>query len=155
VVYEQMVTTPYRWQRAGIDLAPFAGRRASVTLAIAGDAGTVGLWGAPVVRSRQAAASTEARPQGVIWIHADTLRPDHLSMYGSQRATAPFLNQLAKEGALFTNAQSQATWTKVSSSSFLTSLYPSTHGIARISDRLPATVTTVADVYRAAGYATV
>jgi len=156
---EDTVTTPYRWQRAAIDLGRLSGRKVAVSLALVGEPGAVGLWGAPAIRTRtrdrDAPPSSAARPQGVVWIHADTLRPDHLSMYGSQRDTAPFLRQLASEGALFTRAMSQGTWTKVSASSFLTSLYPTTHGIAAIPDRLPASVTTVADVYRDAGYATV
>jgi len=155
---EETITTPYRWTRTPIELAQFAGRKIAITLALAGEAGTVGLWGAPVVRSHAPSSNTPpsaARPQGVIWIHADTLRPDHLSVYGAARETTPFLRKLASEGVTFTNAMSQATWTKVSTSSFLTSLYPTTHGVATIPDRLPASVTTVADVYRAAGYATV
>ena len=155
---ERTVTTPYRWQRTAIDLTRLAGRKVSVSLALVAEAGTVGLWGSPTIRRHALeanASSPAATPRGVIWIHADTLRPDHLSMYGSQRDTAPFLRQLASEGTLFTRAMSQGTWTKVSTSSFLTSLYPTTHGIAAIPDRLPASVTTVADVYRAAGYATV
>lgn len=158
VLREEMVTTPYRWERTPIDLTQFAGRTVNISLAVIGDAGTVGLWGAPVIRSRApaaAASSSPPRPQGVIWIHADTLRPDHLSMYGDTRDTTPFLKKLVAEGVIFTNAMSQATWTKASTSSFLTSLYPTTHGVAAIPDRLPASVTTVADVYRGAGYATV
>jgi arylsulfatase len=42
----------------------------------------------------------------------------------------------------------------VSTPSIMTSLYPSTHGIATFNDRLPAGATTIAEVYRAAGYAT-
>ncbi len=157
VLHRETVTTPYRWQRTSIDLARLAGRKVAVSLALSGDAGTIGLWGSPAIRSRsrEAAASPAVRPRGVVWIHADTLRPDHLSMYGSQRDTAPFLKKLASEGALFTRAMTQGTWTKASSSSFLTSLYPTTHGVSAIPDRLPASVTTIADVYRAAGYATV
>src|SRR5258706_8998393 len=37
----------------------------------------------------------------------------------------------------------------------MTSLYPSTHGVFRIPDRLPASATTIAEVFREAGYATV
>jgi len=156
VLREATLTTPYRWEPTPVDLAAFAGRKIDVTLALVGDAGAVGFWGSPVVRSREIASTSarDARPQGVIWIHADTLRPDHLSLYDAKRNTTPTLRQLAAEGTLFTNAQSQATWTKVSTPSFLTSLYPTTHGVARQSDRLPASVTTVADVYRTAGYAT-
>ena len=36
----------------------------------------------------------------------------------------------------------------------MTSLYPTTHGVHGIPDRLPSTGTTVAEVYRQAGYAT-
>lgn len=157
VVHVQTVTTPYRWERLAIDLREFAGQRVELSLALAGEAATVGLWGSPAVRSRSGRgerSSGAAVPQGVILIHADTLRPDHLSLYGSTRDTAPFLKTLASEGVLFNNAMAQATWTKVSSSSFLTSLYPTTHGVAKFVDRLPATVTTLADVYRSAGYAT-
>jgi arylsulfatase A-like enzyme len=36
----------------------------------------------------------------------------------------------------------------------MTSLYPTTHGVAEFSDRLPASARTIAEVYREAGYAT-
>ena len=49
---------------------------------------------------------------------------------------------------------SQATWTKVSSPSILTSLYPTSHGVIEFIDRLPASATTMAEVFRDAGYAT-
>ena len=156
LLYQETVTTPYRWQRAAIDLTRLAGRKITLALSLTGEPGAVGLWGSPVVRSRSLANDrSAARPRGVIWIHADTLRPDHLSMYGGQRETAPFISQLASQGATFTRAMTQGTWTKASSSSFLTSLYPTTHGVSAIPDRLPASATTIADVYRAAGYATV
>ncbi|MGH9389489.1 MAG: sulfatase family protein, partial [Vicinamibacteria bacterium] len=65
------------------------------------------------------------------------------------------LKRVASEGVLFENNFSQATWTKVSSPSVLTSLYPSTHGVKDFSDFLPSSATTLAEVYRGAGYATV
>ena len=65
----------------------------------------------------------------MIFIQADTLRRDHLNFYGHSRETAPFLTRLAKEGVQFNNSISQASWTKVSTSSMMTSLYPSTHGV--------------------------
>ena len=152
-----MLFRSYRWQRAPVELGRYSGRKVTLSLALAGDPGTIGLWGAPSIRTRMppAESNAAARPQGVIWIHADTLRPDHLSVYGTGRDTAPFLKKLAAEGVTFERAMAQATWTKASSASFLTSLYPTTTGVARPPDRLPASVTTVADVYRSAGYATV
>ena len=54
----------------------------------------------------------------------------------------------------FTNALAQVPLCCPSRASILTGLYPSTHGIASYNDRLPASATTIAEVYREAGYAT-
>jgi arylsulfatase A-like enzyme len=48
----------------------------------------------------------------------------------------------------------QASWTKVSTPSLLTSLYPTSHGVKEFEDRIPSSATTLAEVYREAGYAT-
>jgi arylsulfatase A-like enzyme len=55
---------------------------------------------------------------------------------------------------MFKLAYAQAGWTKVSAPSILTGLYLSTHGVATPNDRLAAAATTIAEVYREAGYAT-
>lgn len=153
-VFEQTVTTPNRWEWQSIDLAQFAGRRVALTLSLTSEKpGTIGLWGTPTIRGAGAPGGTS--PRGVILIHADTLRADHLGAYGHSRDTAPFLSRMAREGTLFKQAFAQAGWTKVSTPSFMTSLYPSSHGVHAIPDRLPAAATTMAEVYRRAGYATV
>ena len=85
---------------------------------------------------------------------ADTLRSDHLDMYGYRRETAPVLGGMAAEGTLFRDNISQASWTKVSTPSIHTSLYPTTHTVKQVADRLPSSATTLAEAYRAAGYAT-
>jgi arylsulfatase A-like enzyme len=161
---EHTVTTPYRWESRRVDLAAFSGQDVTLTLSVAAaETGAIGLWGAPVVRRRSLAppvaegvtSAFERVPQGVVVIWADTLRKDHLDAYGYGRETAPALRQFAREGVLFQHNTSQATWTKVSTPSMATSLYPSTHGVVDFNDRLPAAATTLAEVYRAAGYATV
>ena len=164
VLLEHTVTTPYRWEPRAIDLSRFSGQDVTLTLGVrAPESGAVGLWGAPVVRrhgvspepTAGAGAALGRPPQGVIVIWVDTLRKDHLDAYGYSRATAPALKKFASDGIVFNNNTSQATWTKVSTPSMLTSLYPSTHGVVNFNDRLPAAATTLAEVYRAAGYATV
>ena len=82
-------------------------------------------------------------PEHVLLIVGDTLRADHLDAYGYERATAPFLAQIAAEGARFDDTTSQGTWTKVSVPSILTSLYPTSSGIAEMADKLPMSVTTL------------
>lgn len=164
----QTVTTAERWERRRIDLANRAGETVRVSLSLAADAdGAIGLWGSPVVRNdgaRRAAVAREpavssagslgVRPRGVILIQVDTLRRDHLDVYGYERETAPVLSRLAAEGATFQRTTAQATWTKVSTPSTMTSLYPLSHGVRDFADRLPAGADTLAELYRAAGYAT-
>jgi arylsulfatase A-like enzyme len=158
-VLERTVTTPHRWEPLAIDLRRWAGRRVTLSLTLASDdPGTLGFWGAPAVRNRvidTPAASAARRPRGVILIQADTLRRDHLDAYGYSRQTAPAVARLAREGALFRNYTVQATWTKVSTPTLMTALYPMSHGVADFADHLPASAHTLAESYRAAGYATV
>src|SRR5688572_19676134 len=145
LLLERTITTPHRWERTPIDLAKFAGQ--TITLACAlesATAGTLGFWGAPVIRVRTPAAAQPGgapaasapgrRPRGVILVQADTLRRDHLDAYGYNRDTAPALKKLAGEGTLFKNFTTQATWTKVSTPTLMTSLYPSSHGVADFFD---------------------
>lgn len=151
--WQRTVTTAYRWEPLVLDLSALAGDRVALTLELTGESpGLVGFWGSPVLRSRSALPA--GRPRGVILIQADTLRRDHLDAYGHRRPTAPLLASLASGGVLFRNAVSQASWTKVSTPSILTSLYPTSHGVREFDDRLPASATTVAESFRDAGYAT-
>lgn len=161
-ILERTVTTPHRWQSVRIDLTSFTRRAVELSLSLASERpGAIGFWGSPVVRDsgrmpeRVAGPHTPATPpQGVILILADTLRSDHLSAYGYSRSTAPVLSSMAGEGVLFRDCVAQGTWTKVSGTSLLTGLYPTTHTVAEFSDRLPNSATTLAEVFRAAGYAT-
>jgi arylsulfatase A-like enzyme len=149
---EHTVTTAYRWDHRPVDLSSLAGRRVSLVFSLRSDQpGTVGFWGSPVVRSRVTPRDT---PLGVIFVHADTLRPDHLDVYGYDRKTGPNIRRMAEEGTRFKYAMAQAGWTKVSTPSFVTGLYPSTTGVFSFPDRLPASATTIAEAYQAAGYAT-
>jgi arylsulfatase A-like enzyme len=164
------VSTPHRWHSVPVELGQLAGRGVDLSFTVEAERpGTPAFWGTPVVRNRNgrprlAAASSPSResvigrdtppPQGVILVIADTLRRDHLQPYGYERANAPVLTRLAGEGVLFLDAIVQGTWTKVSVSSIVTSLYPSTHGIKDMPDRMSAGVTTLAEAYRSAGYAT-
>ena len=156
VLLERTVTTPDRWEEASVDLTAFAGEEVMLSLSLsAADAGTIGFWGSPSVRDDgRAPPGAGDPPQGVILIMADTLRRDHLDMYGYGRETAPVLTRMASEGTLFRDTVSQASWTKVSTTSIHTSLYPTTHTVRQVPDRLPGSANTLAEAYRAAGYAT-
>jgi arylsulfatase A-like enzyme len=161
VLLERTVTVPHRWETATVDLARLAGRDVTLVLGLASEKPrALGFWGTPVIRSvpeksaDAGGARMPARPQGVILVWMDTLRRDHLPMYGYARPTSPLLARMAAEGSLFDDCVAQATWTKASGPSILTGLYPSTHGVQSFNDLLPSSATTIAEVYRQAGYST-
>ena len=153
LLVERTITRPDQWESVRVDLSEQAGRDVTLSLSLEGDEpGLVGLIGTPVIRNR---AALDGPPQGVIIFVADTLRSDHLDGWGYGRPTAPHLSRLASRGVLFRNTFSQATWTKVSATSIQTSLYPQSHGVLDFPDRLPAGATTLAELYREAGFATI
>ena len=150
------------WSSTRLDLSSWAGKDVELRLTADGPMGSLAFWGAPTVRSAteaaepssSAATDGKGRPQAVVLFIADTLRSDHLEAWGYDRETAPTLARLAQEGTRFETTIAQATWTKVSVSSILTSLYPSTTGVVGLHDRISVGETTLAEVFRQAGFAT-
>jgi len=90
----------------------------------------------------------------VILIGVDTLRADRLSCYGYTASQTPAIDALAAGGARYANTTAQASWTKPSFATLLTSLYPSSHTAIGKPDRLPEAVTTLAEALAAGGYHT-
>ena len=165
ILLARTITTPRRWEPVQVDLSNYAGQEVSLSLSLAAEKeGTLGYWGSPVIRNSGAIpppavsendAFSRETPQGVILIWADAVRWDHLKAYGYSRETAPVLSRMAAEGALFHDCLSQATWTLPSTSSLLTSLYVTTHGVMDdFRDTLPVTATIMPEVFHDAGYAT-
>ncbi len=145
------LTTPNRWEELTLDLSALAGREATLTLSLEAESdGSLGIWGAPAVRSRGEAK----KPTGIVLFFIDTLRRDHLDAYGFSRETAPQIRRLADKGVLFQDAIAQGAWTKVSVPSILTSTYPTSNGIYEMNHRMPAAGVTLAEALREAGYAT-
>jgi arylsulfatase A-like enzyme len=63
-------------------------------------------------------------PRRVVMICVDTLRPDHLGLYGYARQTSPRLDRLAAGAAVFTEARSVAPWTLPSTRAALSGMQP-------------------------------
>jgi arylsulfatase A-like enzyme len=90
----------------------------------------------------------------VILIGVDTLRADRLSCYGYTASATPSLDALAADGVRYAAMTAQASWTKPSFATILTSLYPSSHRAIGKPHRLPEAVNTLAEVLAASGYHT-
>ena len=94
-------------------------------------------------------------PRLIVLITIDTLRADHLPMYGYPRDTSPFLAELAAEGVVFESAYSNIATTAPAHASIFTSLYPTQHGVTRNGKVLDEVVETLAERLVGAGYTTV
>lgn len=92
----------------------------------------------------------------VVLIILDTTRPDKLGCYGYGQRTSPGLDQLAKRGVVFENVLAQASWTRPSIGSLLTSRYPRELGLYVEKDQiLPDEHLTLAEILKAEGYYTI
>ncbi len=91
----------------------------------------------------------------VLLITLDTLRADHLSCYGYEKETSPFLDSLAATGTRFDAAYAASNITKPSHASILTGLYPKNHGLLSNSEGLlNDAITTLAESFKDSGYFT-
>ena len=98
--------------------------------------------------------STTEKPNIIFYV-IDGAAAEFMSVYGYERRTTPYLERLAAEGAVFENAYSNSSRTKVSVPSFMTSLHSSVMGGSRSgSDPLPLQAVTMAERMHRAGYIT-
>ena len=103
-----------------------------------------------------AAAPPTAAPN-VLLVTLDTVRADHLSLYGYGRDTSPALRRFAETATVFDRAIAPSNMTLTSHASLFTGLYASVHGAHPEADRaigvpLPKGVPTLAEVFRRRGY---
>lgn len=89
----------------------------------------------------------------VVLVSIDTLRADHLSVYGYHRKTSPFLETFAQDATLFLNTYAHAPFTLTSHMSIFTSLFPRAHGVTQFR-RLSNEVPIFTQSLKEAGYAT-
>ncbi len=123
-------------------------------------------------------AEEPGRTQGgtrpdVALVLIDTLRRDHLDLYGYGMPTAPYLRELAASSAVFERAYSTSSWTAPATASVLTGLYPPRHGLtlgmhaeegeeaevpgdaaSLTLSKLPKALATLPELFHAAGYQT-
>lgn len=98
-------------------------------------------------------ARTDPQPD-IILITVDTLRADHLGVYGYHRDTSPFLDQFASESLVFDRFYAQSSETIPSTGSIMTGFYPHESGATSNSFQLPDEARTLAEILKEKGYAT-
>jgi arylsulfatase A-like enzyme/tetratricopeptide (TPR) repeat protein len=100
--------------------------------------------------------SVPVYPQAsVVLITIDTLRADHLALYGYREGRTPNLDALGREGIVFDDAIAQVPLTLPAHASLFTGLLPPRHGVRdNIGFRLKEGHKTLAERFKTAGLAT-
>jgi arylsulfatase A-like enzyme len=122
-------------------------------LAIGLAAAVVALVGAWVSsgRSDRPAGASGPNVLVIVW---DTVRADHLSLYGYRRPTTPRLDAFARDAVVFERASSPGMWTLPAHASMFTGLPPESHGADERWLWLDGHNLTMAEHFEANGYAT-
>lgn len=144
------------WEEETADLSKLAGRRVQLAFRsrpAGGDSATAPgvVWGAPSVEVDE---KRRAYPI-VVLVSLDSLRASSVGLYTGGGAT-PFLDGFfGREGAIMTQAVSQAVTTLPSHMTLMTGLNPLSHGVIDETRSLGPTVSTLAEQMRAKGWHTV
>ena len=101
-------------------------------------------------------ASPSAFPEApIVLISIDTLRADHLPLYGYKAGSTPNLDRLGREGIVFENLYSHCPLTLPAHASMFTGLLPPRHGVRdNLGFRLGPDHRTLASRFKAAGLPT-
>jgi arylsulfatase A-like enzyme len=147
--YNERVTNASEWRDARLSLSRWAGRQVRLYLRVSGSLDNVAFFSNPILYS------PPTKRFNIIIILEDALRADHLSTYGYSLPTSPFKDRLlAENGVVFLNAISQATSTRPSVPTLMTSLLPTATGVWYFSDMLSGRYLTLAEIMRSQGFAT-
>ncbi len=110
--------------------------------------------GTSLVLASFSCGGREDRPRLVVLVSIDTLRADHLGLYGYERPTSPVVDALAVESTVFDEAMSSSPWTLPAHATLLTGLYPSRHGLTSHERYLSSSLKSLAQIFSQAGYRT-
>lgn len=90
----------------------------------------------------------------IVLITVDTLRADHMSLYGYDRETTPQIDAWFAGGTVYDRAYSTTSYTPASIVSLLTGLWPHNHHVREFGQRLDRDLMTLPRALSKAGYET-
>ena len=93
----------------------------------------------------------KARPNVLLYI-VDTVRADHIGLYGYERPVSPRVDAFADRSIAFMDAVAQTPWTRASVASILTGLYPDNHHANSGDEKLAEEFVTLAEIVSKQGY---
>jgi len=140
------IITPDEWHDAKIDFTKWQGKTVEVLFKTESTKGNIAFWSNPIIYT------PPEEKFNVVIVLEDSLRADYTSLYGYSKKTTPVKDNF--NGVLFLNAFSQATCTRPSCPTIMTSLYPSATGVSKKTDMLHDNYLTLAEIMRNQGFAT-
>ncbi len=90
----------------------------------------------------------------VLLVTIDTLRADHLGLYGYPRLTSPTMDRLGAEGLVLRNLTAASSGTLPSVATLLTGLHPECHGVTHQRGAVPEALTVLAEHFARGGFRT-
>jgi arylsulfatase A-like enzyme len=96
----------------------------------------------------------EPTPPNILWIVWDTVRADHLGLYGYERATTPFLDEWALGARVYEDCLAAGVATVPSHASMFTGLAVGEHGSHNANPTLAEGLDTLAELLARSGYGT-
>ena len=144
---------PGRWRDEAVALTPLGGETVDLELLVecAGDFDA--RHGLPAWSNVEVVSPHRQNRPNVILVSIDTLRSDRLSLYGHSRLTSPALDAWAADAVVFEQAVAASPWTLPSHVSIFTGIDAHRHGV-NFDTPAPPRLVTLAELMRAAGYAT-
>lgn len=149
------------WIPVFVDLSPWISQ--NVTLILETSTGFDGdstcdwaYWGKPLMVSEKMLLHYRSGipSRKIIFLSIDTLRPDHLGLYGYERNTSPNLDRFSKLCRIFDRAYSTAPWTLPSHASMFTGVPPLVHKMDSIVSILDEGFVTLAEVLESQNFST-
>jgi arylsulfatase A-like enzyme len=145
------------WRDEVVSLEPYAGKVVRIDMVAEGEVGRGRVaWSTPALLVPPKAVGKPAKTaKNVVLVLIDTMRARSLKPFNpNSRVKTPVLDKIAQEGALFEAAQAPENWTKPSTTSVLTGLYPATHGAKTDGAMVPKSATLLSEALKEAGFAT-
>jgi arylsulfatase A-like enzyme len=110
---------------------------------------------APIRAPGEAPTAITAKKTNVVVVMLDTVRADHLGLYGYELPTSPHLDAYAEKSVVFDQHIANCSWTRPSMGSIFTGLYPRQVGLYEERfDKLSDEFTVLSEHFKDAGYFT-
>ncbi len=135
--------TDEAWHPVSIDLSDYIGQEIRLTVSAVANRRVGKVY---LANPRLVVPSIED-PTRVVVICIDTLRADHLGVYGCERPLTPGLDAFAEESVRFENCETASPWTLPSVAATITGRYPSQIAADSISEHLRSEETTLAELF--------